>query len=243
MWRYKNMMWNHAVVTNQGLLLLQAVMDGRQLFLDHAMGGTGHVTPDTLKEQTALANQRQKFAIIQQKNVENGKQVGSLITNTDITEKYNMTQFGIYAHIDNEPPVLMAILQDDEGMRIPSRTDIPEFHFVFYAIINFSNEAIWHFVIDSTLNKPRVEGVDPTKTTPGTVPQFYVNVLTGALFVCIEIRGTDYIWLPIVNGRSLSDFAFLGASYLGGAFLSELADGVSVSGVSVSPGNMGLING
>jgi len=194
-------------------------MDGKRLFLDRAMGGTGHYPPETLREQTVLANQRQIFPIIQQKNVHNGKQVGSLISNTEITDSYMMTQFGIYAHIENEPPVLMAILQDEEGMKIPSRTEIPEFHFMFFVVIDFSNDAIWHFIIEPSLHKPRIEFTDPTTTTPGAVSQFYVNADTGSLFVCIDTSGGVFTWLNIVSGGINSGAAILGASYFGAAYL------------------------
>ena len=186
------MIWNKSVVTNAGLLLLQQVLEGKRLFLDYSTGGTGSVPPEFLKEQTALVNPRQQFPIVLAKDMYNGKQVGSLITNFDVADSYYMTQFAIWAHIDNQPPVLMVLLQDDEGLYIPSRTDIAEFHFVFYANVDFSNEASWEFTIDPTLMRPRLDMVDPTSITPGAISQFYVNVDTGSVFVCIDTTGGTY---------------------------------------------------
>jgi len=217
------MTWSDATVTNAGLLLLQQVLEGKQLYLDYSVGGIGTVPPDTLKEQTSLVNPRQQFPIVQSKDVQYGKQVGSLITNIELTSSYQMTQFGIWAHIDSQAPVLMVILQDqdDEGLYVPSRTDIPEYHFVFYANIAFSNEAPWHFTIDPTLMRPRLDMVDPTSTTPGAISQFYLNVDTGSLYVCIDTSGGVYTWMQITIGGFASGAAILGASHLGAAYLME----------------------
>jgi len=214
-------LWNNAVVTNAGMLLLQQVLEGKQLYLDYSVGGIGTVPQSELKEQTALVNPRQQYPIVQVKNVHNGKQIGSLITNLEVTHSYQMTQFGIWAHIESNPPVMMAILQDDAGLYIPSYADIAEFHFVFYAIIDFSNEGTWEFVIDPTLMRPRLDMVDPTSITPGTISQFYVNVDTGSLFVCIDTRGGVYTWLQLIYGSIASGAAILGASYFGAAYLME----------------------
>jgi len=215
------MLWENAVVTNAGLLLLQQVLEGRRLFLDYAMGGTGTYPPETLKSRTSLLNQKQQFPIIQQKNVHNGKQVGALITNFELPESYMLTQYGIFAHIEGGPVTLLAILQDSEGLKIPSRTEIPEFHFVFYVIIDFSNEAIWEFTIDPILNRPRLEMTDPTPTTPGAISQFYTNVDTGSVFQCIDTRYGVFTWLQLIEGGIASGAAILGASHFGAAYLME----------------------
>jgi len=144
------MAWDNAVVTNQGVALLLQVLDGKKLWLDHAGGGTGTVPPDTLMQQTALVDQKQRFSIISAINVDDGKKVGGLITNIALETGYQMTQYGIWAHIEGGDPVLMAILQDPAGLPIPSRTELPEFTLTFYAIIDFSNEAQWYITIDPT---------------------------------------------------------------------------------------------
>jgi len=215
------MLWDKGVVTNEGIQLLRQVLDGKKLHLDYAVGGIYTVPLEELKEQVALISPKQQFPIIQSKDMHNGKEIGCMITNNEVTESYKMTQFGIWAHIENQAPVMMAILQDSEGLYIPSRTDIPQFFFVFYAIINFSNEASWEFTIEASLNRPRLDMVDPRPSTPGTLSQFYVNVDTGSLFVCIDTSDGIFTWLQLVEGSIASGAAILGASYLGAAYLME----------------------
>jgi len=55
--------------------------------------------------------------------------------------------------------------------------------------------------------------VNPTPTTVGRLNQFYLNVLTGALFACILKNGEQHVWLPVaecLGGGSLSDLTFNG---------------------------------
>jgi len=191
------MNWDNAIVTNNGLKLLQQVLEGRQLWLDYAVGGAGTAPVESLPEMSSLLDQRQVFSIIHVADVNNGKQVAGLITNLELNTGYTMTQYGVWAHIDDEPPVLLAILQDDKGLEIPSRTDIPEFHFVFFTIIDFMNSAEWKYVIDPRLMRPRLDNVDPTTTSPGGFSQLWVNINTGSLFVCIDTSGGVFTWLEL----------------------------------------------
>ena len=212
--------WEQAVVTDLGLALLSRCLAGEQLYLDYAMGGVGTVPVGQLRQQTSLYNQKQEIPIINQKAVFNGRQVAGLITNLELENSYQMTQYGVYAHIGKENPVLMAILQDSEGLYIPSRTDIPEFHFVFYNIIDLINEAVWHYTIDPSLMKPRMEMTDPTQDAPGALSQFWVNADTGSLFVCVDTGGgLRYTWMQIVTGSVASGAAILGAAFFGAAHL------------------------
>lgn len=214
--------WENSVLTNAGFTLLQRCLGGEQLFLDHAVGGTGQTDPAQLPELIALENQVQQLPIIQQKPLYNGRQVGSLITNMELNYGYQMTQYGIYAHIGADPPVLMAVLQDSVGLSIPSKTDIPEFHFVYYCIIDFVSAAVWHYTLEPSLMKPRIEPIDPSPGTPGTLSQFYVNSDTGSLFVCIDTGGGQhYTWLEVVRGTSTSGAAVCGAAYVGASYLMK----------------------
>lgn len=135
------MAWDNAVVTNAGISLLQQVLAGETLTLDKAAGGTGTVPASALMAQIGLKEQKQELPITSVKNVSNGKKVCIQITNVGLASGYIMQQVGIWAHIGNNSPVLFAILQDDTGIAIPSRTEIPDFAMNLYAVINFSNES------------------------------------------------------------------------------------------------------
>ena len=146
------MAWDNAVVTNKGLQLLQQVLEGQDLILEGAAGGSGIVSPASLMAQTALKNQKQIFPIVNFANVENGKKINIQITNNALAESYPMQQVGIWAHVGIGDSTLLAILQDNTGLTIPSETELPDFAMNFYTIINFSNEAEFQLIVDpSTL--------------------------------------------------------------------------------------------
>jgi len=142
------MSWDSAVITFQGFALLQKTLEGRQLWLDYAAGGIGTVPPVILMAQTGLANEIQRIPIVSSSNVDTGKKVGGLITNVHLNTGYQMTQYGIWAHIDDEPPVMMAILQDPTGLPIPSKNDFPEFTLTFFALVKFKHFDEWKFTLD-----------------------------------------------------------------------------------------------
>ena len=142
------MAWDNAVVTNNGVAMLQQVLAGEVLTLDWAAGGTGTVPPSSLMAQTALKEQKQNFAITGAANVPNGKKISVQITNVGLMAGYLLQQVGIWAHVGNSPPVLFAILQDNTGIAIPSDSEVPDFAMNFYAVIDFSNESNFNLIVD-----------------------------------------------------------------------------------------------
>ncbi len=142
------MAWDNAVVTNNGVAMLQQVLAGEVLTLDWAAGGTGTVPPSSLMAQTALKEQKQNFAITGAANVPNGKKISVQITSVGLMAGYLLQQVGIWAHVGNSPPVLFAILQDNTGIAIPSDSEVPDFAMNFYAVIDFSNESNFNLIVD-----------------------------------------------------------------------------------------------
>lgn len=144
------MAWDNAVVTNNGIALLQKVITGSVLTLDKAAGGSGTVSASALMAQTVLVNQKQLFDIVNSSNVANGKKINILITNEGLLAGYSMNQVGIWAHVDSGASVLFAILQDSAGIQIPTVTDLPDFALNFYAVIDFSNESDFELTVDTS---------------------------------------------------------------------------------------------
>ena len=144
------MAWNNAVVTNNGVSMLQQVLAGQTLTIDNAGGGSGTVLPATLMAQTALVSKKQIFAVVGATNVTNGKKLNILITNVGLTTGYTMQQVGIWAHVGTGPSTLFAILQDETGITISSETDLPDFALNFYAVIDFSNESSFALTVDTS---------------------------------------------------------------------------------------------
>jgi len=65
--------------------------------------------------------------------------------------------------------------------------------------------------------------VDPTPSTEGKIKQFYLNVMTGAFFACVNITGSTYIWIPA--GGRMSDSTAADINYAGGS-LEFFLDGL-----------------
>lgn len=144
------MAWDNAVVTNNGVAMLQQVLAGETLILDGAAGGTGTVTPSALMAQTALKTQKQTFSIVGVANVTNGKKINILITSNGLATGYTLQQIGIWAHVGSNPSALFAILQDDTGIAIPSETEIPDFAMNFYSVVDFNNESDFSLIVDTS---------------------------------------------------------------------------------------------
>lgn len=144
------MAWDNAVVTNNGVAMLQQVLAGGVLTLDGAAGGAGTVPASSLMAQTALSDQKQSFVITGATNVSNGKKISIQITSVGLLAGYTMKQVGIWAHVENNPSVLFAIIQDSTGIAIPSEAELPDFAMNFYAVINFSNESSFSLTVDAS---------------------------------------------------------------------------------------------
>lgn len=142
------MAWDNAVVTNNGVALLQQVLSGSILTLDSAAGGTGTVSATALMAQTTLVNKKQDFSLISTSNVTNGKKIKIQVTNVGLTTGYTLNQIGIWAHVGSGSTVMFAILQDSTGIAIPSESEIADFVLSFYAVIDFSNESSFSITID-----------------------------------------------------------------------------------------------
>ena len=66
---------------------------------------------------------------------------------------------------------------------------------------------------------------DPTKETEGAKGQHYINLLTGAEFVCNDITDAGYIWGPVDNSKSMRDILAEAAETAAQA--KEVADGAA----------------
>ena len=142
------MAWDEAVVTFQGVKLLDRFLDGERFHLDNAAGGTGTVAPAALMAQTALKAQKQRFDIVGVKDDEDGKKINIQIVSQGLAAGYLMQQAGVFAHVEDEPPILFAILQDSAGISIPSKDDIPDFAMNFYVKIPISGDAKFTFTFN-----------------------------------------------------------------------------------------------
>lgn len=185
------MAWDNAVITNNGIALLQQVLDGQTLIIDGAKGGTGTALPSALMAQTDLVNQKQTFSVVGATNVPNGKKLNIMISSIGLAVGYNMQQVGIWARIGSGNSVLFAILQDDVGIAIPSEADIPDYALNLYAVVNFSNESEFSVAIDPSALVTMATLDAATSALELEIAQLYSNFSTSSSSYNIKLKNID----------------------------------------------------
>lgn len=141
-------MWDQAVVTNAGNALLQQWAGGGTLTIDGARAGAGAVSQLNLINQTAVTQEKQTLSIISAKQVEGGTQFHVQITAPDAG--YTAKQIGIYGHLGSGDSTLIALYQDESGITVPSKAEMPDFVYAFYATIQGSNTGTLSVTLDTS---------------------------------------------------------------------------------------------
>lgn len=141
-------MWDQAVVTNAGKALLQQWAGGGTLTIDGARSGAGAVSQLNLINQTAVTQEKQTLSIISARQVEGGTQFHVQITAPDAG--YTAKQIGIYGHLDSGDSTLIALYQDESGITVPSKAEMPDFVYAFHATIQGSNTGTLSVTLDTS---------------------------------------------------------------------------------------------
>ena len=141
-------MWDQAVVTNAGKALLQQWAGGGTLTIDGAKAGAGAVSQLNLINQTAVTQEKQTLSIISAKQVEGGTQFHVQITAPDAG--YTAKQIGIYGHLGSGDSTLIALYQDESGITVPSKAEMPDFVYAFYATIQVGNTGTLSVTLDTS---------------------------------------------------------------------------------------------
>lgn len=232
------MAWDDAVVTNAGVQMLNRALGGEIIHLDWAEGGDGIAASASLMAAVGLTGKKQTFPVIQVAALAKGKRISIQITNKDLTKGYAMTEIGIFAHVGNEEPVLLAVLQDKVGVAIPAESEIAGFTMTFHAVVAVSGEAVFSITIQKEALQPKImaagmlkgdgmggveaaepgedygyptlKGVSaPTWETEGKQGQHYLATSTGKEYVCLGKEGEDYIW-DIAGVTNTDDITYKG---------------------------------
>lgn len=142
------MMWENAVVTDAGeeLLLRMANQEGK-LIITKATGGTGTVSAEEMRSQTALTDEKQTLSLVFDERVEHANRYKIQIQANETS--YPLNQVGIFAQLNEEEEVLFALFQDNTGIQIPSQSEMQDFVFNFYAVIGIDDNAEIQVVIDT----------------------------------------------------------------------------------------------
>ena len=216
--------WHDVAVTNDGVAMLNEMMAGKKLCLTSAYGGTGIVDTAVLGDQTAMVDQKQKLALIDEKDGPDGKTVTVQISSVGNSAEYLLRQIGVYAKLEGATEEKLLFLMQDEGVVIPDETE-ENFLLEIYCTLRIGKNAKLTVTIDPTgivtlqrmkdaLDKYRTlwEDSDPTAATVGTVGQHYLNIVTKKEFVCVAASEEGYIWQ--VSGTNTADDITVGGKPL-----------------------------
>ena len=149
--------WKDAVVTNDGVEMLNEWIAGKSITVTSAYGGTGTVDVEELAEQTQLLNPRQKLNLMGEVSGAEGKTIQVQVSNVDLTEEYELNQVGVFAKLDADKhpeakPRMLFIMQDEQGVTVPPITET-SFLLELYCMIGITNNTSggsFHVNIDTT---------------------------------------------------------------------------------------------
>lgn len=131
------MAWK-GVITNSGSELLAQWTAGKTLTITRAAAGTGRVSEAAMLAQTALVSEKQTVSILSNKTTAQGQKLQLQVT--PLATGYPLNQLGIWAKLDSGAARLLALFQTDTdaGVEIPSKTDVPDYVYTFYGLLEFS---------------------------------------------------------------------------------------------------------
>ena len=131
------MAWK-GVITNSGSELLAQWTAGKTLTITRAAAGTGRVSEAAMLAQTALVSEKQTASILSNKTTAQGQKLQLQVT--PLATGYPLNQLGIWAKLDSGAARLIALFQTDTdaGVEIPSKTDVPDYVYTFYGLLEFS---------------------------------------------------------------------------------------------------------
>lgn len=131
------MAWK-GVITNSGSELLAQWTAGKTLTITRAAAGTGRVSEAAMLAQTALVSEKQTVSILSNKTTAQGQKLQLQVT--PLATGYPLNQLGIWAKLDSGAARLIALFQTDTdaGVEIPSKTDVPDYVYTFYGLLEFT---------------------------------------------------------------------------------------------------------
>ena len=131
------MAWK-GVITNSGSELLAQWTAGKTLTITRAAAGTGRVSEAAMLAQTALVSEKQTVSILSNKTTAQGQKLQLQVT--PLATGYHLNQLGVWAKLDSGAARLIALFQTDTdaGVEIPSKTDVPDYVYTFYGLLEFS---------------------------------------------------------------------------------------------------------
>lgn len=142
------MAWT-GVITNAGATLLENWTAGSQtLTIDKATTGSGTLASEAqMRAAIAVSNEVEDASIISSAPTTGGTQY---VVQVGAREDgaYALRQIGIWAHLSDNAPTLLALYQSDTDISIPATADNADFVYTMNAIVSMSNSGGMSVTID-----------------------------------------------------------------------------------------------
>ena len=142
-------MWNEATITNAGLAVYNRWLGGEALTLTGAKGGD-RVTEDPAAA-TDLVQTKQTLSLIGTEAVSEGQRVKVQAVSAGLETGYTLRQVGIWGRIGGGTPVLLILLQDEDGVPIPGEADNADFRLELSAFLQAVSAGSFSAVIAPTV--------------------------------------------------------------------------------------------
>ena len=136
------MAWNEAVITDLGLsVLAKGILEGSVL-ITSAVGGESCSAADLLSGMSEIVPPVHTLNLAKAE-IEQGKAVVNVrVQNKGVRESFVIRQIGLFSKIRDsaDSPVLMAVIQDQNGEVVPAEKENPEFLLEFDLVIPIENK-------------------------------------------------------------------------------------------------------
>lgn len=130
-------MWDNAAITTAGAALLAQAVGDNTLNIFAAAAGTETATD--LQSMVSLSAQKQELSIVAVEKNGNNIKIQLQLTSVGNTQPYTLNQIGVWGSV-GEQSALLAVYQNEDGILVPSESDMPDFVFTFYANIIIDNQ-------------------------------------------------------------------------------------------------------
>ena len=142
------MAWTR-IVTKAGEALIASAF-GATLNYTAVKAGSGSVPDADLADQIGITGFIKNLSIVSVNAVGSQSVLNARLDNTGITAETPLTQIGVFAQINNEPEVLLVILQTDTPSTIPTAAAQPgwifepQFNIAVSGVANFTAVIDWN---------------------------------------------------------------------------------------------------
>ena len=170
------MEWNNYCVTNAGVEVLKKAIGGKKVTITAAKSGTDTVPESELKEQSVLSGTMRNATIANATNQPEGYRVTLRVTNTGVKSSYIFKQLGLFATAEDEPEVLFAILQSENGETVPDESELYTYDVSLIIAISDTSNITVNVDKTSYVTEEELDGHKTDKSNPHSVTKAQVGL-------------------------------------------------------------------